>query len=74
MPEVPDATEQRKAPAIVVVAFIVNEAVFNEFVITDGSAVVAVPNVQALRLRRVAAFQLGPYFSTLRIPSWLRLK
>jgi hypothetical protein len=50
MPEVPDVTEQRKAPAIVVVAFIVNEAVFNEFVITDGSAVVAVPNVQALRV------------------------
>jgi hypothetical protein len=50
MPEVPDATLVKNAPAIVVVAFIVNEAVFNALVMTDGSAVVAVPNVQALRL------------------------
>jgi hypothetical protein len=47
---VPVSTLAKNAPAIVTVAFIVNEEGEAELVITDGFAVVAAPKVTALRL------------------------
>jgi hypothetical protein len=50
-PDVPEATVQRKAPATIppapVIAKLAGDAVFE---MTDGSAVLAVPNVMALRV------------------------
>ena len=50
MPEVPEATLHKKAPAIVAVPVIVKADGEAELLITDGLAVVAEPNVTALRL------------------------
>ena len=49
MPEVPLATVHRNAPPTVTVAFMANDDGDAELVVTDGLAVVAVPNVTALR-------------------------
>ena len=48
-PEVPEDTLHKKAPAIVAVAFMENDVGEAELLITDGFAVVAEPNVTALR-------------------------
>jgi hypothetical protein len=49
-PDVPVATLAKNAPAIVALAFIVNDAADAELLMFDGSASVAAPNEAALRL------------------------
>ena len=49
-PEVPVATLHKNAPAIVAVPLMAKDEGDAELVITDGFAVVAEPNVTALRL------------------------
>jgi hypothetical protein len=50
VPDVPDATLHKNAPAIVAVALILNDALEAELVTTEGLAVVAAANVAAGRV------------------------
>jgi hypothetical protein len=60
VPDVPDATLQRKAPAIVAVALILNDALLAVLVTTEGLAVVAAAKVAAGRLPEYAELSVHP--------------